>query len=156
MSTYFAKITWKSDSPDTFANNRYTRAHTWSFDGGTEVPASSSPHVVPRFSVEAAVDPEEALVASTASCHMLTFLYLAATKKFRIDSYEDNAEGVMGKLEDGREWVEKITLRPAIEWAGDKRPTEGEIDELHHEAHRMCFIANSIKSEVVVARLEAS
>ena len=152
MSTYTAKIRWKSDSPDTFAHNRYTRGHTWSFDGGIEVPGSSSPHVVPRYSVEAAVDPEEALVASASACHMLTFLYLAATKKFRIDSYEDNAEGVMGTLEDGRQWVEKITLNPIIEWAGDKLPTQAEIDELHHDAHRMCFIANSIKSEIVIAK----
>ena len=101
------------------------------------------------------MDPEEALVAATSSCHMLTFLYLAATKKFRIDSYEDNAEGVMGKLDDGREWVEKITLRPVIEWAGEKLPTQEEIDELHHEAHRMCFIANSIKSEIVVAAMKS-
>jgi organic hydroperoxide reductase OsmC/OhrA len=150
MTVHTAKITWKSDSPDTFANNRYTRGHTWSFDGGIEVPGSSSPHVVPRYSVEAAVDPEEALVASAASCHMLTFLYLAATKKFRIDSYEDHAEGAMGTLEDGRQWVAKITLNPIIEWAGDKLPTRDEIDELHHEAHRQCFIANSIKSEIVV------
>ena len=150
MGTYTAKISWKSDSPDTFANNRYTRGHTWSFDGGIDVPGSSSPHVVPRYSVEAAVDPEEALVASAASCHMLTFLYVAATRKFRIDSYEDNAEGVMDKLDDGRQWVSKITLRPQIEWAGEKIPTQAEIDEMHHEAHEQCYIANSIKSEVVV------
>jgi len=152
MSTYTAKITWKSDSPETFTKNRYTRGHTWSFDGGTEVPASSSPHVVRLpFSVEAAVDPEEALVAAAASCHMLTFLYVAASRRFRIDSYEDNAEGLMEKLEDGRQWVSKITLRPKIAWAGEALPTPAEIDDMHHAAHEQCFIANSIKSEVVVA-----
>lgn len=152
MSTYTAKISWKSDSPDTFTKNRYTRGHTWSFDGGIEIPASSSPHVVRLpFSVEAAVDPEEALVASAASCHMLTFLWIAARRGFRIDSYEDNAVGEMSKLDDGRQWVSKITLDPTIEWAGEERPTDEDLAEMHHEAHAECFIANSIKSEVVVA-----
>ena len=151
MSTYTARIIWKSDSPDTFTKNRYTRGHTWEFDGGITVPASSAPQSVRvPFSVEEAVDPEEALVASASSCHMLTLLYVAATRGFRIDAYEDNAEGVMEKLEDGRQWVSKITLRPAIEWAGDKIPTQAEIDEMHHAAHEQCYIANSIKSEVVV------
>lgn len=154
MSIYTAKISWKSDSPETFANNRYTRGHTWAFDGGIEVPASSSPHVVPRFAVKAAVDPEEALVASAASCHMLTFLYIAATRKFRIDSYEDNAEGLIEKLEDGRQWMSKITLRPRIEWAGEALPSQSEIDEMHHEAHRQCYIANSLKTDVVVEAVE--
>ena len=151
MSTYTAKITWKSDSPDTFTKNRYTRGHNWEFDGGVTVPASSSPLTVrPPYSVETAVDPEEALVAAASSCHMLTFLYVAATRGFRIDSYEDNAEGVMEKLDDGRQWVSKITLHPEIEWAGETLPTRAEIDEMHHASHEQCYIANSIKSEVVV------
>jgi organic hydroperoxide reductase OsmC/OhrA len=140
MSIYTAKITWKSDTPDTFTKNRYTRGHEWKFDGGITMPASASPHVVRApFSVEAAVDPEEALVASAASCHMLTFLWIAATRGFRIDSYEDNAEGEMEKLPDGRQWISRITLRPAIEWVGDKLPTGAEIDELHHAAHEQCY-----------------
>jgi organic hydroperoxide reductase OsmC/OhrA len=151
MSIYTAKIIWKSDAPDTFTRNRYTRGHEWRFDGGVTMPASSSPHVVRApFSVEAAVDPEEALVASAASCHMLTFLWLAATRGFRIDAYEDNAEGVMEKLPDGRQWISRITLRPVIEWAGDKLPTSHEIDDLHHAAHEQCYIANSLRSEIVV------
>ncbi len=123
MSTYTAKITWKCDSPETFTKNRYTRGHKWEFDGGVTVPASSSPQVVPRFSVEAAVDPEEALVASVSSCHMLTFLYLAANAGFNIASYEDNAIGEMATLDDGRQWLSKITLDPQIEWLGDTIPT---------------------------------
>ncbi len=150
MSTYTAKITWKSDSPETFQNNRYTRAHTWAFDGGIEVPASSSPQVVPRFSVEAAVDPEEALVASVSSCHMLTFLYLAARAGFNIADYTDNAVGELAALEDGRQWLAKITLDPQIEWLGDTIPTADELAKLYHDAHEMCYIANSIKSEIVV------
>ncbi len=150
MSTYTARITWKSDSPDTFTKNRYTRGHEWSFDGGVTVPASSSPHVVRLpFSVEAAVDPEEALVASAASCHMLTFLWLAAKAGFNIASYEDNAVGEMAAMDDGRQWVATITLDPQIEWIGDV-PTSEQLAELHHNAHDQCFIANSIKSEIII------
>lgn len=150
MSTYTAQISWESDSPETFTKNRYSRGHQWSFDGGVTVPASSSPHVVPRFSVDEAVDPEEALVASAASCHMLTFLYLAALDGFNIAAYTDNAEGEMATLEDGRQWVAKITLDPQIEWIGEKVPTAAELSDLHERAHKMCFIANSLRSEIVV------
>jgi organic hydroperoxide reductase OsmC/OhrA len=154
MHTHTATIRWKNDSPDTFTKNRYTRAHEWSFDGGVTVPGSSSPHVVPRFSLEAAVDPEEALVAATSSCHMLTFLWLAAKAGFNIASYTDNAIGEMATLEDGRQWISKITLDPQIEWIGDKPPTDEELGDLHHHAHEQCYIANSIKSEVVIKRYE--
>ncbi len=150
MSSYTAKITWKCDSPETFTKNRYTRGHSWEFDGGVTVPASSSPQVVPRFSVETAVDPEEALVASVSSCHMLTFLWLAAKAGFNISSYEDNAVGEMAPMEDARQWMALITLYPQIDWTGDKLPTAIEIADLHHEAHRQCYIANSIKSEIVI------
>ncbi len=154
MSTYTAKIVWKSDTPDTFTKNRYTRGHTWEFDGGITVPASSSPHAVRLpFSIEEAVDPEEALVAAASSCHMLAFLYIAATAGYRADSYEDDAVGEMTTNEEGKQWVSKITLRPLIEWGGDKVPTPQELADLHHKAHEQCYIANSIKSEVVVAEL---
>ena len=151
MSTYTAKITWKSDSPESFAKNQYTRGHTWTFDGGIEVPASSSPHAVRvPFSVEAAVDPEEALVASVSSCHMLTFLWVSATGGFNIESYSDDAVGEMTKGDDGKEWISKITLNPNIVWIGERIPTADEIAKLHHSAHEGCYIANSIKSEIVV------
>ena len=151
MSTYTAKISWKNESPETFTNNRYSRAHTWSFDGGIEVPASSSPHAVRLpFSVEESVDPEEALVASASSCHMLTFLWIAAKKGFLIDSYEDNAVGEMTKNDAGKEWISKITLDPQIVWSGEKVPTSDELAEMHHEAHEGCYIANSIKSAIVI------
>ena len=154
MSTYTAKITWKNDSPDTFTKNRYTRGHIWSFDGGIEVPASSSPHSVRvPFSIEEAVDPEEALVAAASSCHMLSFLWVAANKGFAIDSYEDDAVGEMTET-DGKQWISKITLDPKIEWSGDTLPTADEIAEMHHAAHEVCYIANSIKSEVVIAGVE--
>ncbi len=153
MSTYTAQITWKSDSPDTFTKQRYTRGHVWEFDGGVTVPASSSPHVVPRFSVEAAVDPEEALVASTASCHMLTFLYLAAKGGFNVASYTDNAVGEMTEMDDGRKWVSTITLDPQIAWIDDE-PTRVQLAELHHNAHKECYIANSIRSEIVIRGIQ--
>ena len=151
MSTYTAKIVWKSDSAELFAKNQYTRGHTWEFDGGVTVPASSSPHAVRvPFSVEAAVDPEEALVASVSSCHMLSFLWVVAKAGFVIDSYEDNAVGEMATMEDGRQWISKITLDPQIEWISDKQPTDAELAAMHHEAHEICYIANSIRSEIVV------
>lgn len=151
MSSYTAKITWKSDAPEMFTKNRYSRGHVWEFDEGVTVPASSSPHAVRLpFSVEAAVDPEEALVAAASSCHMLTLLWLAAKDGFRIDSYRDEAVGEMTADENGSQWISKITLDPQIEWAGEKLPTSGEIAHLHHEAHKQCYIANSIKAEIVV------
>lgn len=154
MGSYTATIAWTSDSPDTFTKNRYSRGHEWVFDGGVTVPASSSPQVVPRFSVAEAVDPEEALVASVSSCHMLTFLWLAASAGFRIDSYTDNAVGEMAANENGKQWLAKITLDPQIDWAGDKLPTDDEVADLHHRSHEECYIANSIKSEVVVKGFE--
>ncbi len=154
MANYTAIILWKCDSPESFVKNQYTRGHEWSFDGGVTVPASSSPHAVRvPFSVEAAVDPEEALVASAASCHMLTFLWLAAKAGFNIESYTDNAVGEMAATESGSQWVSKITLDPQIVWIGDKPSTE-QLNDLHHHAHEQCFIANSIKSEIVVAGFE--
>ena len=150
MSTYTAKVVWKSDSPELFAKNQYTRGHTWKFDGGVTVPASSSPHAVRvPFSVEAAVDPEEALVASASSCHMLSFLWVVSKKGFVIDSYEDNAVGEMATTDAGKQWISKITLNPQIVWIGNA-PSAEELAAMHHEAHEMCFIANSIKSEIIV------
>src|SRR5580765_3259515 len=150
MSTYTAKITWKSESSETFAKNQYSRAHEWSFDGGISVPASSSVHAgrLP-FSVENAVDPEEALVAAASSCHMLSFLWVVSKKGFIVESYEDNAVGEMTKNEQGKEWISKITLDPQIVW-DEKKPTAEELAEMHHTAHEYCYIANSIKSEVVI------
>ena len=152
MHTYTAKITWRSDSPDAFEKKQYSRGHKWSFDGGIEVPASSSPQGVKiPYSIEEAVDPEEALVAAASSCHLLSFLWVAARRGFVVASYEDNAEGVMTKNERGRFWVSRITLDPKIEWSGDKPPTAEEVAEMHRQAHDECYIANSLKSEVIVA-----
>src|SRR5579883_3285736 len=145
MSEYQATISWKRKSPD-FLTGKYSREHTWSFDGGITIAASASPHVVPvPYSNPAHVDPEEAFVAAVSSCHMLTFLYLAAKQGFQVDGYEDAAVGVMTKNERGVPWVSSITLNPQIAFSGEKRPTTGDTEHLHHLAHEQCFIANSIK-----------
>ena len=147
---YRATVTWRRGDAR-FTDQRYSRGHTWSFDGGIVVPASSSPLSVRLpYSVAEAVDPEEAFVAALSSCHMLTFLYVAAKQGYVIDSYADDAVGEMTKNERGKLWVSKIILSPAIAFTGEKRPTPEQLDELHHLAHEECYIANSIKSEVVV------
>ena len=150
MAEHKATINWRRTSPD-FLRGKYSREHTWSFDGGLSVAASSSPSVVPLpYSNPAAVDPEEAFVASIASCHMLTFLYLASKQGFQIDSYSDQAVGLMSKNDQGVPWVSQVTLVPKIVFSGDKIPSAAELDHLHHLSHEQCFIANSIKTEVKV------
>ena len=132
-------------------DGRHSRAHEWLFDGGVRVAASASPHVVRvPFADPSGVDPEEAFVASIASCHMLFFLSFAAKRGFIIDKCDDSAVGVLGKTTDGREWMPKVTLRPHVDFSDDKRPTAEEVDTLHHEAHAACYIANSIKTEIAV------
>lgn len=132
-----------------FAKNQYSRGHTWEFDGGVTVPASSSPHSVRvPYSIEEAVDPEEALVAASSSCHMLSFLYVAAKAGFNVESYEDNAVGEMIN-DKGKQWISTITLDPQIVWSGDT-PTAAQLAAMHHEAHEICYIANSIKSEIII------
>jgi len=150
MSEYKATIKWQRASPD-FLKGRYSREHTWTFDGGATIPASPSPHVVPApWSNPACVDPEEAFVAAISSCHMLTFLYLAARQGFQIDSYEDEAVGVMAKNEKGVPWISMVTLNPKIIYSGDKMPTPAAMEHLNHLAHEQCYIANSVKTEVIV------
>lgn len=152
MSEHRATIRWKRTS-DEFLKGKYSREHTWTFDGGMSIQASAAPSAVPvPYSNPAYVDPEEAFVASVASCHMLTFLWLAGRKGFQIDSYEDEAAGVMTQGENGVPWVSRITLKPRIVYSGARTPTHAEEDQLHHLAHEQCFIANSIKTEVRVER----
>ncbi|HEX2224185.1 MAG TPA: OsmC family protein [Thermoanaerobaculia bacterium] len=148
MAEYAATILWdRKGAP--FLDNRYSRAHLWRFDGGVEVPGSSSPHVVPPpLSDPGAVDPEEAFVASLSSCHMLWFLSLAAKQGFVAEHYEDRASGVMARNPEGRLAMTVVTLRPAVSFAGDRQPTREELDALHHQAHEECFIASSVKTEV--------
>ena len=148
MAQYTADLVWlRGEQP--FLDKRYSRRHVLRFDGGVEVPGSSSPQVVPLpFSDAAAVDPEEAFVASLSSCHLLWFLSIAARRGFRVDRYEDAAVGEMGRDAEGRLAMRVVTLRPAVQFSGERLPTPEEIDEMHHEAHDECFIARSVKSEV--------
>jgi organic hydroperoxide reductase OsmC/OhrA len=150
MHRYEARIAWKRDGAS-FTDNRYSRGHEWSFDGGVTVRASSSPLTVKvPYSIAAAVDPEEALVAATASCHMLWFLSLAAQRGFVVEGYSDDAFGVMEKNAQGKLAFTRITLRPRIEFEGATRPSSEQIAALHHQAHEECFIANSLSCDVVV------
>jgi organic hydroperoxide reductase OsmC/OhrA len=150
MSEHKATISWERTSPD-FLTGKYSREHTWSFDGGVTVPASPSPSVVRvPYSNPAHVDPEEAFVAAVSSCHMLTYLYLASREGFQIDSYHDEAVGFMTRNENGVPWVSLITLYPQTTYSGDKLPSPADEARLHHLAHEQCFIANSIKTEVAI------
>jgi organic hydroperoxide reductase OsmC/OhrA len=149
MGIYTATVSWARGAAEPFKDNKYSRGHQWAFDGGVTFRASSSPQVVPRFSDPAGVDPEEALVASLSSCHMLTFLYLAAKQGLVVDSYVDDAVGVMGKNAKGRQFVTLVTLRPKIAWGGTA-PDAAAVEALHHAAHDECFIANSVLTEVRV------
>ena len=150
MAEYKVTVAWKRQNPD-FLNGKYSREHTWTFDGGAIVRASPSPHVVPvPWSNPANVDPEEAYVAAISSCHMLTFLWLASKMGFQADGYEDEAVGTMIKNDRGVPWMNEVRLHPRIAWSGAKIPSDTEVEHLHHEAHEQCYIAQSIKTNVVV------
>jgi organic hydroperoxide reductase OsmC/OhrA len=149
---YTATVSWKRGPGEAFTDIKFSRAHTWAFDGGITVPASSSPLTVRvPLSRADAVDPEEALVAALSSCHMLTFLYLAAKQGFVVDSYEDAAVGVMAKNERGKLFMSQVTLRPRIAFSGTRQPSAAELAQLHHHAHEDCYVANSVLTEVVVS-----
>lgn len=146
-----AIIHWEQPAQD-FLKGQYSREHTWTFDGGAVIQASPAPSIVPApWSNPAFIDPEEAFVASLSSCHMLVFLYIASRQGFQVASYHDEATGLMGKNERGAMWVSKVTLHPAIAYAGEKRPSAEEEAKLHHLSHEQCFIANSVITEVTVA-----
>lgn len=148
MAHYTAEVLWLRNDGD-FLGNHYSRRHLLRFDGGLQVPGSSSPHVVPLpMSDASALDPEEAFVASLSSCHMLWFLSIAAKRKFCVDRYFDAATGVMDKNADGKMAMTVVTLKPDVAFSGERLPTREELDRLHHEAHEACFIANSVKTEV--------
>lgn len=150
MSQHTATISWKNTGTE-FMQGRFSRAHSWTFDGGLTVPASASPTIVrPPLSDPGAIDPEEAFVASLSSCHMLTFLHLARRAGFQVDGYDDAAVGELTKNEAGALFISAVTLNPRIVYGGDKRPSPAELSELHHQAHEQCFIAQSVKTIVTV------
>ena len=146
MSEHTATIEWRRETPD-FAYETYNRDHDWSFDGGITVRASANPAYLGSATC---VDPEEAFVASLSSCHMLTFLALAAKARYIVDGYRDQAVGVLEKDSSGHLAMTRVTLRPRVAFGGEKRPGPEELRQLHDRAHHACFIANSVKTEVVV------
>ena len=156
MATYRATADWSLEDGGDFAKGRYSRGHTVVFDSGAEVAGTASPHVVGnKWSVPGAIDPEQMLVGAINTCHMLSFLHIAREAGFLITRYRDEAVGVMEKSDDGEMWVSKVTLHPEVTYEG-RRPTDAERDDMHHKAHHICFIANSVKTEIVVAEVTSA
>lgn len=151
MSEHKATVRWLNAGPD-FLRGKFSREHSWSFDGGVTVPASASPEVVRApYSNPAAVDPEEAFVAALASCHMLSFVWLASRRGIEVASYEDTAVGTLARNEQGARWISSVVLHPVVAYTG-AQPSAADESALHEAAHRECFIANSVRTSVTVAR----
>ncbi|MBR1217832.1 OsmC family protein [Bradyrhizobium sp. U87765 SZCCT0131] len=150
MPNFGATIVWQRAIGDAFADGKFSRRHVWQFDGGAHVPASASPHIVPPpLSAPADVDPEEAYVAALSSCHMLTFLYIAASHGFVVDSYRDEARGTMQTDDRGHFSVTRVTLTPVVTYGGPPPDRETEA-QLHQEAHAQCFLANSVRTMITI------
>lgn len=150
MAQHNATIKWQRGDNESYLDNKYSRAHRWQFDGGAQIAASSSPSIVAvPYSVAENVDPEEAFVASLSSCHMLFFLSIAAGQGWIVDLYEDKAIGTMAKDIDGNISMTKVVLRPLVRFSQVKQPNLEQLEQMHHLAHQKCFIANSVKTEVV-------
>lgn len=146
MSTHTASIAWARRGAG-FDYDTYNREHEWSFNSGQRLNASAAPEYKGR---EDCVDPEEAFAASIASCHMLTFLAIASKKRLVVESYTDEAVAYLEKNAEGLLAVTRVELHPTIIFGGEKMPSADEIERMHASAHRNCFIANSVKTEVVV------
>jgi organic hydroperoxide reductase OsmC/OhrA len=148
MAEHVATVEWRTDGG--YRKGNYSRGHSLTFDGGAEVRGSSSPKVVPTpMSDAAGVDPEEMLIASAAACHMLWFLHLARDAGYDVARYRDEAKGEVGRDGDGKTAIVRIVLRPEIDFAGDP-PDMAALAGLHHRSHELCFIANSLKTKIVV------
>jgi organic hydroperoxide reductase OsmC/OhrA len=150
VSEHSATIDWRRTTSD-FRYATYNRSHVWRFESGVEVPACAAPANIPPSAPRSkGVDPEEGFVAAISSCHMLWFLHIACTRKFIVDRYTDSAVGFLEKDRNGKVSVTRVSLRPEVTFAGENRPTGGQLAELHREAHEECFIANSVKTEIVI------
>ena len=147
MSEHKAKVVWARNGAD-FGYKTYPRDHVWRFDNGIEIPGSAAPAYLGNAD---RVDPEGAFVAALSSCHMLTFLALASNKGFVVDTYEDSAVGTLAKNAAGKMAVTRVELHPKIAFSGARVPAPADLDWLHDKAHRECFIANSVTTEVTVA-----
>lgn len=146
MAEYSVDIAWKRETED-FSYKNYNRAHTWHFPGGTALPASAAPEYLGNAQQ---VNPEEAMIAALSSCHMLTFLAIAAYKGLTVDSYEDHATGIVEKNAQGKMALTRITLRPKISFSGRPEPDSSALEKMHKKAHENCFIANSVLTKVAV------
>jgi organic hydroperoxide reductase OsmC/OhrA len=146
MSEHEVRVEWKLGGVG-FTPDTYDRTHRWTFGGGVGIEASAAPEYRGRRELP---NPEEALVAALSSCHMLTFLALAAGRRLVVERYEDHAVGRLEKNAQGRLAITRATLRPRVVFGGEKRPTADELSRLHHLAHERCFIANSVTTEVSV------
>ncbi len=147
--SHTVKISWTRSPEEPFTDNKYSRAHTWTFDGGAVVQASSSPQVVPLpMSDASAVDPEEAFIAAISSCHMLCFLFVASQQNYLVESYQDSPEGRLSKNAAGKLAITEVVLKPKSRFSGTNVPSRDQIDELHHAAHEQCFIANSVNTVI--------
>jgi organic hydroperoxide reductase OsmC/OhrA len=156
MATYRATSDWALAEDEDFATGRYSRGHAVVFGSGFEARGTASPHIVGnKWAVAGALDPEEMLVGAINTCHMLSFLHVAREAGFVVTRYRDEAVGVMEKRDDGEMWVSKVTLHPEITYEG-RQPSPAERDEMHHKAHHICFIANSVKTEIVVEEVEST
>ena len=150
MQDFEATIKWQCNGGD-FLNNKYSRGHTWEFDGGAIVPASATPHVVPApWSVAENVDPEEAFIASISSCHMLFFLSIAAEQGIQVNGYIDRPTGTMSRIAKGKHGISRVVLRPSASYAPGAAPSAELEESLHHQAHEQCFIANSVSAEILI------
>ena len=156
MGLYRATSDWSLKAGEDFAKGRYSRGHSVVFGAGFEASGTASHQIVGnRWSVEGAMDPEEMLVGAINTCHMLSFLHIAREAGFVVTRYRDEAVGEMTRRDDGEMWVSKVTLRPEVTYEG-RQPTPAERDEMHHAAHHICFIANSVKTEIVVEERETT
>ncbi len=148
---FYATVRWQRGEA-LFTDGRYPRSHVWVFDEGVEVPASAAPACMPQpLSRPDAVDPEEALVAAASSCHMLFALDFARRAGFRVESYEDAAQGILSPNEKGRLFMSHISLRPVMVFSGEKIPSQEDLTRLHHQAHDACYIAHSLRAEMSIS-----
>jgi organic hydroperoxide reductase OsmC/OhrA len=143
MSEHAVTVHWEGGSAP-FTYESYPRDHTLEFGGGARLQASAAPdyHGDPAL-----VNPEDALVAAIASCHMLSFLALAARKRWTVQSYRDAAVGLLAKNEEGNLAVTEVTLRPQIRFSAPE-PSPDSVARLHESAHQICFIANSVRTRI--------
>lgn len=145
MSEHKINLTWERTSED-FTTKTYNREHSVRFSGGSELKVTAAPEYMGDPSIS---NPEELMVAALSSCHMLTFLFMAAMKNLVVDHYADDAVGKLGKNAAGKMALTEVVLRPQITFSGTQ-PDAATLDQLHHKAHENCFIANSVSTEVKV------